>query len=145
MKHMSHRKYLWNPSPKQDSKIGEQLIRWKQQFFTILHIITLQSSFRFPEFLTSKSKKEKQKTKKKVCTENRMEQSMRCDAVTWINKNQEQNSWQLKCRISNDTNNEHNNSHKIKSRTKTIGTTMTSTTEPENGDTDKHKWLKAIV
>ena len=35
--------------------------------------------------------------------------------------------------------------YKIKTRTKTIGTTVTSTAEPESGNTDKHKWFKAMV
>ena len=35
--------------------------------------------------------------------------------------------------------------YKIKTRTKTIGTTVTSTAESESRDTDKHEWLKAIV
>ena len=35
--------------------------------------------------------------------------------------------------------------YKIKTRTKAIGTTVTSTAEPESRDTDKHEWLKAIV
>ena len=35
--------------------------------------------------------------------------------------------------------------HKIKTRTKTIGTTVTSIAEPESRDTDKHEWLKAVV
>ena len=35
--------------------------------------------------------------------------------------------------------------NKINTRPKTIGTTVTSTTEPESRDTGKHKWLKARV
>ena len=35
--------------------------------------------------------------------------------------------------------------YKIKTRTKTIGTTVTSTAEPESGNTDKHKWFKAMA
>ena len=35
--------------------------------------------------------------------------------------------------------------YKIKTRTKIIGTTVTSTAESESRDTDKHEWLKARV